>query len=812
MAPEQAVRSTGQLTTAADVFSLGAILYQLLTRRLPFQGATPIETLQNVIEHEPAAPRSLNKSIDRNLETICLKCLNKDPQRRYRSAETLADDLDRWLAGEPIAARPVGQTERIWRWCLRKPVLATLSLGLGVAIVAGFVVSSWQWRRAERNAVVLRENLYVADMGVAYQALETGNIARVRDLLDQQRPNPGEVDLRTFEWRYLFGLARRRERLTITSASPEIWGNAISPDGRLLATGGGDGRIQLSSLPSGAPVATLQALHNLVYTVTFSPDGSLLATSTDSNEVHIWDVTSRRLIARLDNHAGPVIAIAFSSDGRRLASMAGYPYATDTPAQLSIWDVPSLRRLAILVGNKHSSGWMSFSPDGRLLATPHGNGAVLLWNLDSKRVVGELTGHQGLVITARFSPNGELLATGGIDGTIRLWQVATRRLLTVLGLHQGAVYSVAFSPDGARLASGSLDHTAKLWDITKRQLITTFRGHTSRVFSVSYAPDGKTIVTGSLDGTARIWDATIAADAGIFDRHTGSFARVTFSPDGRLLARATTWVSNQVTVWDATSSRKLIVIPHGEAGFSPDGKLMATTSPQNTLSLWDVSHGMPTVRATVSLPGPSHQTPAFSSDSSRLAVAIGENVRAIGIWDVVSRKKLKELRDASSVGDLGAYTFSPDGRLFAAGFTDGTARLWDAHTWAEIRVLRGHSRPVQAIAFSPDNRLIASGSADTTVRFWNASDDSDPTVLRGDVGAVFALAFAPDGQTLAVGSVDGVVKFWNVRTRREVATLKAHDSIVCSLAFSPDGRTLATIAVDQTMRLWKAPSFTETDK
>ena len=815
MAPEQAAGGT-QLTTAADVFSLGAILYRLLTSHPPFEAPTPVATLQQVIEREPAAPRSCNATIDRDLETICLKCLNKDPQRRYQSAEALADDLERWLADEPITARPVSHAERIWRWCRRKPLVAALWFGLAAAMVVGFLVSNAQWRRAQRTAVTLGENLYAADMGVAFQAWDTGNVARTRELLARYRPQAGEPDLRTFEWRYLWGLARPRELLTIRSDSAQIWGSATSPDGRLLATGGGDGRIQLWNMPSGGLAATLQApdAKNIVYGVAFSPDGRLLATTAHSPVVHLWDVEGRRLLATLGKQKGSVLWVAFSHDGKTLASVAGWPYALDTPAEVTLWDVASHRKLATLVGHTSSTCRPDFSPDDRLLATPHGNGTILLWDLGSRTIVGTLAGHQGLVISVRFSPDGQLLASSGIDGTVRLWHVPSRRAVATLGSHQGAVYSIAFSPDGTRLISGGLDHTARLWDIQGRSAVTTFRGHLSRIFSVSYAPDGKTVVTASLDGTARTWDATAPADTGIFDRHSGAVAYLRFSPDGGLLARSTPW-SSQVTLWDARSWKKLAVIPHANAGFSTKDALLATTSPPDVLAFWDVSQGVPTPRMTVALPSilaPPALAPVFSPDGGLVAVEYGPPSAAVGIWDVEGRASVARLQPGAEPVRAGAYAFSPDGRSLAIGYEGGRVHLWNAATWVQSGVLGGHSGRIEAVAFSPDGRLLATGSEDTTVRLWSTRPGSDPVVFRGDAGAVHAIAFSPEGHTLAVGSADGVVKFWNIRALREVATLKAHGTMVSSLAFAPDGRTLATVSADETMRLWRAPGFAEIDK
>ena len=396
----------------------------------------------------------------------------------------------------------------------------------------------------------------------------------------------------------------------------------------------------------------------------------------------------------------------------------------------------SHRKLAALVGHTSSSGRLDFSPDDRLLATPHGNGTILLWDLGSRTIVGTLAGHQGLVISVRFSPDGQLLASSGIDGTVRLWHVPSRRPVATLGSHQGAVYSIAFSPDGSRLISGGLDHTARLWDIQRRRAVTTFRGHLSRIFSVSYAPDGKTVATASLDGTARTWDATAPADTDIFDRHAGAVAYVRFSPDGRLLARSVL-SSSQVTLWDARSWKKLAVIPHANAGFSPKAPLLATTSPPNALAFWDVSQEVPTPRMTVALPS----SPLAAVPGA--ALFSGWGPCRCRVWAICGGGYLGcrgssvgcTARARRRTGAARCYAFSPDGRSLAIGDQGGRVHQWNAATWEKSGVLDGHSGRIEAVAFSPDGRLLATGSEDTTVRLWSTSPGSEPAAFRGDAGA-----------------------------------------------------------------------------
>jgi WD40 repeat protein len=805
MAPEQAAGETARLTTAADVFSLGVVLYQLLTSRLPFRGATPIETMRKVVEDDPPAPRALNGTIDADLETICLKCLAKRPSDRYTSAKALADDLGRWLAGEPITARPVTATERVWRWCRRQPIVAGLWMALALAVLAGIITSGWQWQRAQRNAVTLRENLYAADMSVAFDAWNRGNIAQVRDLLDAQRPRDVQTDLRTFEWRYLFGQARTRERLLINAGRAGVWGLAISPDGRLLATGMVDGKIRLWALPSGAPIATLDG-GGLTYCLAFSPNGALLAATTDGPDVRLWDVATRTLRARLGPHSLPSIAVAFSPDGATLISTGGFPYGTDVPAELILWDVASGRRVASLTGHKASAGWPAFSPDGTLLATPQGDGTVTLWDVRTRRIAHVLKGHEGLIVAASFSPDGQLLATTGLDGTVRLWNVPRRELVSVLGSQKGAAYGVAFSPDGRRLISGGIDGLGRLWDVAGRRLLATFKGHGSRVFGVQFSPDGRFVFTGSLDGTARVWDAAVSTAPEVFDRHRGAAAITEFSSDGHVLLRSDPG-GHSVTLWDANTLKQFAVLPQDYGTVSGDGRRLATTSGKE-LALWDISgHVLGAVRTTT-LPAPVGLGPVFVP--SGVAVGVQGTPPAIAISDIGSGIVQTLSRGAGDSAELLTIARSPHGDLLAAGDADGHAYVWDTRTWSVRQVLHAHADRVLALAFSPDGRWFASGSADTTVRVWGSDFAVSPSVFKAEAGFVYALAFSPDSQTLAVGTVDGLVKFWNVRARREVTALEAHRSIVSSIAFSPDGRTMATACVDQTMRLWRAPGFEET--
>ena len=811
MSPEQARGDPRAVTTATDVYGLGAVLYECLAGRPPFAGKTIADTLQDVLTRDPMPPSAVNAAVDRDSETICLKCLEKDPAKRYPSAAALADDLDRYRNHEPILARPSTAWQRAAKWARRRPAIAVLTASLVIAVLAGLAGITWQWRRAEGEAAraveaaeALRQGSYVSDMGVAYQAYESGKIALARELLDAQRPGHAP-DLRGFEWRRLYGLTRPRDVITIRSTRGEIWGGALSPDGRHFAGGSDAGWFQLWDAASGKEIAGFQSAPDTLYSVAFSPDGGTIAMPFGKDDMHsiqLWDIATRRPSTVLRGHTLDLLSIVYSPNGQLIASSGGFAYDTDRLGEIILWDATRPGQFTRLSGHASSVGFVSFSPDGRLLATPHGDGRIHVWDVASRRIIRTFEGHRGLVLCVRFSPDGTRLASGGVDGTVRLWDVAGTKAPTVAGWHQGAVYAVAYSPDGRSLASGGIDHMARIWDAASGEELATLRGHSDRVFALGFTADGERLITSSADSTVRLW--SLAADRRVFDRQGGVFARLEFSADGRWLIRSSE-NEGKVTLWRDLS--KVATLDATFGSVSPDGTVLVTTSRKPSFDVWNLASGGPVRAQAVAYDYAAVGKPVFSPDGRWLAIRTAP--ASITMWTTDGMREAFQLPHPDE-GPRGTPAFSPDG-AWLASYSVGKLLLWRLADRSR-HVINAHDRHINAIAFSPDSRMLATGSVDRTARLWQIPGLQMLGEMRADAGAVMSLTFAKDGRTLVAGTQDGVVDLWNIATRREITSWRAHTSIVSGLAFSRGDTMLATASVDHDMRLWPAPALDATDR
>jgi WD40 repeat protein/serine/threonine protein kinase len=854
MPPEQAKGQTDKTGPSADIYSLGAVLYTLLTGRPPFQAANPMDTLMQVLSREPASPRALNEKVPPDLETICLKCLEKEPAKRYATAQELAEDLGRFLRGEPTLARPVGRFARGWRWCRRKPAIASLIASVALSLLIGTTVATFyaiqENRRADELAVTqvdlrsernhaidladkeasARANqewqLYINRVNLAHRAWERNDVRRAEQFLNECPP-----ERRRWEWRYCKRLCEL-ELLEIDAHGAPGLSVAYSPDGQRLASLGLDDRICVWAADSGQLLESLPVQissgrslqHHRQYSqndvLAFRPDGSLAAVD-DQGNVLLFEGAEPILLETNQKFIG---CLAFSQDGKWLASGS-------KTGVVKIWECATrklIRHLQAHVGNVNR---LSFGPDAGQLATAGRDGTVKIWHWRTDEPAFVYSDHDGYVFGVAFSPDGERIASGGMDSQVHVWDSSSgRRLLTMAG-HDSFVHAISFSPDGQWIASSSEDESVKLWDAGSGEEIAAFRGHDGFVLDLAFDPQGSRIASIGHDGQVKIWDTATSRAMLTLEGHTGWTTGLSFSPDSSLLASCGSTGGNtepyEIVIWEVGSGelkRKLGGRNHSDlhygvgrdgrllnlaysVAFLPDGKTVAVRSHGTAVSLWDVISGqLVQILDEAADGGRGIEGLAISADGKRLAAGQSD-LGIVKVWDLPSGKEVFRL-DLQK-GRFLTVAFSPDGRYVASAGDDAIVRLWDSKSGQLQFTFEGHTGQVNALAFSPNGEILATASFDGTVRLWSVPEGEEIAKLAGHTSRVYSVAFSPDGSRLASASLDRTIRLWDTSRWTEVFTLRGHKAGVVKVTFSPDGNYIASGSIDKTIKLWRADGVSE---
>jgi len=809
MPPEQADARRGKVGRRSDVYGLGGILYFLLTARPPFQGDSLEATLGQVLNVEPVSPRLLNPTVPRDLETICLKCLNKEPDRRYPTARALGEDLSRFLNAESILARPTTILEQTWRWCRRKPAFAGLvatAVALLLTLAIGSPIVAFRIQHARQIA---EANLYSADLNMVQTALANADLVHARGLLDRHRPAPGQSDPRGFEWRYLWNLCQGDEKFVF---EPVItWPRRVvfSRDGRLLAAGG-----NLSVVWNMATKAVVKTLPPGDRPVTFSPNDPLLVTA-GKNGLKLWNTQTWQ-----ERTLGPchtIVAAVFSPDG---SSLIVYD------AGLQLWDT----RNSTLVSSNDFGGinwWviatLSISRDGALISCgrgfPHATAAELrLFRLPSLEPVPWSERLPKDVASAVFGSEGNVLVTGGWSGDIRLWDSNSGQELPSIMKQSSRIMAMCFSPTEPNLlATTGGDRTIHLWDLASQKERTRLHGASQELQELAFSPlDGQTIATGGAGDPITLWNAAQTNKAHIITAPTEARNCVLgYSENGKQLV--TVDATGQVMYRDPTSLAVLDAVCRVDMesalefppmvdfvalamASSPGIKMLALGRRDGTVEIWNLETRTKRLLS-------AHAKPvcglAFSPDSSQL-ITVG-NDREVHLWNLAT---LSQVASATSGEDpsptYGASVrFSPSGELVAVGSKHHLSifRGTDLHGLHHF----GNLKPFDSLRFSPDGRYLVSGHDGGGIIVWDTHAWNRRS-LPGHKLFPADMAFSLDGRRMVSGGDKLIV--WDTDTWQPLASYQLPLQDISHITFSPDGNDLITSDA-HALRVWRAPSFKE---
>lgn len=798
MPPEQADSKFGPLDRTADVYSLGAILYFMLTGKPPFASGSLHETLRQVLNEDPIPPGRLNSAVPRDLETICLKCLKKEPARRYQTADEVVAELDRFLTGKPIHARPLGLGELVLRWCHRQPALAALAglVLILLGILAGGSVATVLRITAARDSEIRERN----------RAEHTVNqliLQRASDLMRDGRTDSALA--------HLANVLRKEPTNWITAARIEsvlmqhsfalpmfrpikhggaVNDVALSGDGKYVATATADGLAGIWDATSGLPMIKPIQHEGAVVSIWFSPDATRLFTASQDGTAHIWETRSGKELTPPMKHPSALIRGELSGNGKI--------FVTVSAEALHVWNAETGDRLLPPIPSKGANSCLDLNSQGDRIAVAYWSGPVRIWNLKTGQLQLEIP-DQGRVECVKQSPDGKLLLIAFYEGHASAWQISTGRKIWEIQ-HRDVVHWVDVSPDGKRCVTASRDGTARIWNTLTGESLGPPMIHRTVVDYVQFSADGQKLLTTCWDNSAWVWDAGTGMRWIEPIHHDNRIGAIQFSRDGNRLVTGS--ADRTTVVWDIRPGQQTPLTFRNRAGtgvgFSKDGTRLVTWSADATARVWNPLTGQPIT------PVLQHQAyivhTEFSPSGDRVVTASMDNTAVV--WNATNGSPIARITGHKDVVE--SAEFSPDGGSILTGSRDGTARIWDASTGLPKSAAMKHEARIMFAHFNRDGTRVVTCSNDSTARLWDAISGKQIGENMQHDAAVYSVNFSPDGKSVVTGSFDSTARIWDAETGRRLSRPLKHYAGLRWAEFSPDGTRVVTASGDSTARIWDA--------